>query len=98
MPHLTDIIDSAIKFIHEEHNINAPTNHFAEHVSGFKGFTVNFPDGSNRDAPDEEKAEEIARVWLANRMSKQDDASWRPSRETMHNLGITITGLLAVTY
>lgn len=97
MTYLTHVVDSALAQINDMHN-NEELGHFASHVTGFSRFTVNFPDNTSRDTTDELKAEEIARTWLANRMGKQDDPTWQPSRTTMHDLGITITGLLSVTY
>lgn len=96
MTYLTSIVDSALATI--DGNDETAIREFASHIERFSVFRVNFPDGSNRDAPDEDKAEELARIWLANRMSMQDNPNWKPSRETMHDLGITITGFLAVTY
>lgn len=96
MPYLTDIVDAAMN--HIDGTTQPDIGNFAAHVQAFSHFRVNFPDGTNREAPTEDKAEELARIWLANRMSMQDNPAWAPARSTMHELGITITGFLAVTY
>lgn len=71
---------------------------FASMCEDFVSFEVEFPDGSKRQATDELNAYEIARVWLANRLSKQDDPTWKPSHTTLRDLGVRISGLLKVSY
>lgn len=94
MPSLTNLIEAAQ---HAIENAGDDTLHeFSACIGGIDHCRVTFPDGSSRDAPDEEKAEAIATTWLANRMSKQDDPDWKPSRQTMDELGIRIQAFLII--
>lgn len=90
------LLTSTIEMAKE--SLRASDDPIVPFLGQISGFRVSFPDGSDRSAPTEDVAYSLAVTWLANRMSKQDDPNWKPSRDTLHDLGVRITAFLEISY